>query len=143
MKSSDDIWNEVIHRICSIDFPSENQTLNEAFLAFQYYSELESGGHEALLNWWNEYISEVGITTYIKELTQILEKIGAQEYTVILQKYGEEMWKNFVALENGEIDENSFYQVIEKADGDYYNLEDKLQQLLESYFVSIHTDILE
>jgi len=143
MKSSDDIWNEVIHKICSIDFPSENQTLNEAFLVFQYYSELESGGHEALLNWWNEYISEVGITTYIKELTQILEKIGAQEYAVIFQKYGEEMWKNFVALENGEIDEDSFYQAIEKADGDYYSLEDKLQQLLESYFVSIHTDILE
>lgn len=143
MKSSDDIWNEVIHRICSIEFPTENQTLNEAFLVFQYYSELESGGHEALLNWWNEYISEVGITTYIKELSQILEKIGAQEYAVIFQKYGEEMWKNFVALENEEIDEDSFYQVIEKADGDYYNLEDKLQQLLESYFVSIHTDILE
>jgi hypothetical protein len=143
MKSSDDIWNEVIYKICSIDFPSENQTLNEAFLVFQYYSELESGGHEALLNWWNEYISEVGITTYIKELTQILEKIGAQDYTVILQKYGEEMWKNFVALENGEINEDSFYQVIEKADLDYYSLEDKLQQLLETYFVSIHTDILE
>ncbi|WP_099360927.1 DMP19 family protein [Fredinandcohnia onubensis] len=143
MKNSEDIWNEVIHKICSIDFPSEDQTLNEAFLVFQYYSELESGGHEALLNWWNEYISKVGITTYIKELTQILEKISAQDYAVILQKYGEEMWKNFVALENGEIDEVPFYQVIEKADGDYYSLEDKLQQLLESYFVSIHTDILE
>ncbi|MFD1780306.1 hypothetical protein ACFSFW_16700 [Fredinandcohnia salidurans] len=143
MKNSEDIWNEVIHKICSIDFPSEDQTLNEAFLVFQYYSELESGGHEALLNWWNEYISKVGITTYIKELTQILEKIGAQEYAMILQKYGEEMWGKFVAMENGEIDEDSFYQVIEKADGDYYSLEDKLQQLLESYFVSIHTDILE
>nr|WP_309098301.1 hypothetical protein [Fredinandcohnia onubensis] len=143
MKSSDDIWNEVIHRICSIDFPSENQTLNEAFLVFQYYSELESGGHEALLNWWNEYISEVGITTYIKELSQVLEKIGAQDYAIILQRYGKEMWKNFVTLENGEIDEDLFYQLIEKADGDYYNLEDKLQQLLESYFVSIHTDIVE
>lgn len=143
MKSSDDIWNEVIHRICSIDFPTENQTLNEAFLVFQYYSELESGGHEALLNWWNEYITEVGITTYIIELTQILEKIGAQDYAVILQKYGEEMWKTFVALENGIMDEEQFYQVTEKADGAYYNLEDKLQQLLESYFLSIHTDIFE
>ncbi|MGN7300477.1 DMP19 family protein [Ferdinandcohnia sp. SAFN-114] len=143
MKSSDDIWNEVIHKVCSIDFPTENQVLNEAFLVFQYYSELESGGHEALLNWWSEYISEVGITTYIKELTKVLKKIGAQEYAVILQKYGEEMWKNFVALENGEIAEYSFYQVIEKADREYYKLEDKLQHLLESYFVSIHTDIIE
>jgi len=143
MKSSDDIWNEVIHKVCSIDFPTENQVLNEAFLVFQYYSELESGGHEALLNWWSEYISEVGITTYIKELTKVLKKIGAQEYAVILQKYGEEMWKNFVALENGEIDEYSFYQVVEKADREYYKLEDKLQHLLESYFVSIHTDIIE
>ena len=76
MKSSDDIWNEVIHKVCSIDFPTENQVLNEAFLVFQYYSELESGGHEALLNWWSEYISEVGITAYIKELTKVLEKIA-------------------------------------------------------------------
>ncbi|MEK5444828.1 DMP19 family protein [Fredinandcohnia sp. FSL W7-1320] len=143
MKSSDDIWNEVIHKVCSIDFPTENQVLNEAFLVFQYYSELESGGHEALLNWWSEYISEVGITAYIKELTKVLEKIAAQEYAVILQKYGEEMWKNFVALENGEIDEYSFYQVVEKADREYYKLEDKFQHLLESYFVSIHTDIIE
>ena len=143
MKSSHDIWNEVIQKVCSIDFPTENQALNEAFLVFQYYSELESGGHEALLNWWSEYISEVGITAYIKELTKVLEKIAAQEYAVILQKYGEEMWKNFVALENGEIDEYSFYQVVEKADREYYKLEDKLQHLLESYFVSIHTDIIE
>lgn len=143
MKSREDIWNEVIHKVCSIDFPSENKTLNESFLVFQYYSELESGGHEALLNWWNEYISQVGITTYIKELTQILEKIDAHDYAVIVKKYGEEMWKTFVALENGEIDEDPFYQVIEKADADYYNLEDKLEQLLESYFVSIHTDIIE
>ena len=143
MKSSHDIWNEVIQKVCSIDFPTENQVLNEAFLVFQYYSELESGGHEALLNWWSEYISEVGITAYIKELTKVLEKIAAQEYAVILQKYGEEIWKNFVVLENGEIDEYSFYQVVEKADREYYKLEDKLQHLLESYFVSIHTDIIE
>ncbi|WP_234987251.1 DMP19 family protein [Bacillus sinesaloumensis] len=141
MKSTDEIWNEVIHKLSEIDFPSENQTLNEGFLVFQYYSELESGGHEALLNWWNEYISEVGIATYINELTTIFNKIGAQDYAFILQKYGEEMWNTFMALENGEIDEGPFYQVIEKADEGYYSLNDKLQQLLESYFVSIHNEI--
>ncbi|MEH7224600.1 hypothetical protein V7112_12395 [Bacillus sp. JJ1566] len=143
MKSNDEIWNEVIHSISKIDFPSDNQTLNEAYLAFQYYSELESGGHEAWLNWWHEYIEEVGIATYIKELTHIFEKIGAQEYAIILQKYGAEMWQTFVALENGEINEDLFYQVIEKADQEYYNLEDKLQQLLESYFVNNHTDFIK
>ncbi|MEH7383312.1 hypothetical protein V7138_22810 [Bacillus sp. JJ1533] len=144
MKSTDEIWNEVIHHICQIDFPSNNQNLNKAYLVFQYYSELESGGHEAWLNWWHEYIDEVGIGTYIKELTDILEKINAQDYAVILQKYGEDMWRTFIALEKGGgMDEDSFYQVIEKADQDYYTLEDKLQQLLESYFVSNHTDYIE
>ncbi|MEH7235249.1 DMP19 family protein [Bacillus sp. JJ1562] len=142
MKNTDEIWNEVIHSICNINFPSENKILNDAYLVFQYYSELESGGHEALLNWWHEYIAEVEMTTYIKEITHILEKIGAQDYAVILQKYGEDMWQTFVALEKGEIDEARFYHVIEKADQEYYSLEDKLRQLLESYFVSNHTNFL-
>ena len=143
MKSTDEIWNEVINSISNIDFPTENKAKNEAYLVFQYYSELESGGHEALLNWWHEYILEVGITRYITELTHSFEKIGAQDYAIILKKHGEDMWRNFIALENGEIDEAPFYQVIEKADQEYYNLEDKLQLLLESYFISIHTDLVE
>ncbi|RFB17311.1 DUF4375 domain-containing protein [Bacillus sp. HNG] len=142
MKNNDEIWNEVIQVICKIDFPSDNQTLNEAYLVFQYYSELESGGHEALLNWWHSYIEKVSIVTYIKDLTHILEKIGAQDYAVILQKYGEEMWQTFITLENGESNEEPFYQVIEKADQEYYNLEDKFQQLLESYFVKNHKNFI-
>src|SRR5690606_16029190 len=143
MKSTDEIWNEVIDTICEIEFPCENQMLNEAFLVFQYHAELESGGHEARLNWWHEYIGEVGIKMYIKELTTIIEKIGAHEYVVLIQKYGEDMWNTYNALENGEIDEELFYEVIEKADKEYDNLENKLAQLIESYFVSIHKLIIE
>ncbi|WP_449538034.1 DMP19 family protein [Ferdinandcohnia sp. Marseille-Q9671] len=138
-----DIWNAVIHTICDFDFPSENKLLNDAFLVFQYHAELESGGHEALLNWWSEYIQEVGMATYVNQLSDIFEKIGAQDYSAILQQYGEEMWKAFVALENGEIDEEPYYEVIEKADQAYYKLENKLELVLESYFMKIHTEIIE
>lgn len=46
--NSNDIWNGVIHAISEIDYPTEDQTLNDAFTVFQYYSEMESGGHESL-----------------------------------------------------------------------------------------------
>jgi len=41
----------------------------------------------------------------LKELTDILEKIRAHDYAIIEKKYGEEMWRMFMALENEEIEE--------------------------------------
>ncbi|MFS0865451.1 hypothetical protein [Fredinandcohnia sp. 179-A 10B2 NHS] len=143
LQTNDDIWNAVIHAICECDFPTENELINDAYLVFQFYSELESGGFEALFNWWSEYIQEVGIHTYVQSVTSVLEKIGAYETAVIFKKYGEDMWSKFVTLETDEIDEEQFYEVIEKANSEYYALNDQLQQMLESYFVRIHTKIIE
>jgi len=143
LMNNDDIWNAVISVICEYDFPTEKKTDNETFIVFQYYSELESGGHEMLLTWFSDYIKEVGINHYLNELTSILEEIGANDYVVIEKKYGEQLWQMYLALENDEIKESEFYSIIERADNEYYKLDGKLGELLENYFVKIHTDLIE
>src|SRR5699024_10688846 len=139
----DGIWNAVITILAESDLSTENKSLKEAFIVFQYYSELESGGHESLFTWFEAYIEEVGIDIYLNELIGILEKIGAHDYAIIEKKYGQEMWKLYVALENDEVEEDEFYGVIEKADDEYHKLNQKLEELLETYFVTIHTDLIE
>lgn len=139
----DDVWNAVISVICECNYPSKDTILNEAFIVFQYYSELESGGHESLLTWFGSYIEEITIGNYLNELIAILEKIGAHDYAIIEKKYGHELWSLYVALENNELEEDQFYDVIEKADNEYHKINQKLDKLLESYFISIHTDLIE
>lgn len=141
--NNDDIWNAVITVLSESDLPTENKKLNEAFIVFQSYSELESGGHESLFTWFEPYIKEVGIDNYLNELIDILEKIGAHDYATIEKNYGQEMWELYVALENDKVEEDEFYSVIEKADDEYHQLNQKLQELLETYFVTIHTDLIE
>ena len=141
--SKTDIWNAVITVLSEYDLSTDEKNLNEAFIVFQYYSELESGGHESLFTWFEWYIEEVGIDNYLNELIGILEKIGAHDYAIIEKKYGQEMWRLYVALENDEIEEDEFYDVIEKANNDYHKLNQKLEELLERYFVTIHTDLIE
>ena len=143
LRNRDDIWNAVVHVVSHSDYPTEDVLLNEAFIIFQYYAELESGGHESLFNWYSSDIKETGISQYLKKLTTGLEKIGAQEYASIEKKYGEEMWNLYGALEDGDIEEDEFYHVIEKADHEYYNLDGKIEELLAEYFVDIHTDLIE
>lgn len=53
------------------------------------------------------------------------------------------MWRLYAALENDEIEEDEFYDVIEKANDEYHKLNQKLEELLETYFVTIHTDLIE
>jgi len=49
--SKTDIWNAVITFLSEYDLSSEDNNLNDAFIVYQYYSELESGGHESLFTW--------------------------------------------------------------------------------------------
>ncbi|MGX2959637.1 DMP19 family protein [Peribacillus sp. JNUCC 23] len=141
--SKTDIWNAVTTVLSEYDLSTEDKNLNEAFIVFQYYSELESGGHESLFTWFEWYIEEVGIDNYLNELIGILEEICAHDYAIIEKKYGQEMWRLYVALENDEIEEDEFYDVIEKANDEYHKLNQKLEELLETYFVTIHTDLIE
>lgn len=138
-----DVWNAVISVVCECEYPSEDTILNEAFIVFQYYSELESGGHESLLTWFGSYIEGISIDNYLNELIAILEKIEAHDYAIIEKKYGHELWSLYVALENNEHEEDQFYNIIEKADNEYHKLDRKLDKLLETYFISIHTDLIE
>jgi elongation factor P--beta-lysine ligase len=141
--SKTDIWNAVIAVLSEYDLLIENKSLNEAFIVYQYYSELESGGHESLFTWFEWYIKKVGINNYLNELIGILEKIGAHNYAMIERKYCKKMWSLYVALENNEIEEDEFYNVIEKANDEYCKLNEELATLLETYFVTIHTDLIE
>lgn len=95
-----------------------------------------------MFNWASDKIEALEIASYMEELTGVLERIGAQSYAAIVKKYGEEMWRLYNVLENEEIDENEFYQVIEKANTEYHKLGDQLGKLLEIYFVNIHTELI-
>ena len=139
---SENIWNAVIDMLNECDFPTDSGLLNGAQTVFQYYSELESGGHESLFSSLSTYIEENGIETYLKEITEMLEQIGAHDYAVIGSDYCAEIWQLYVALENDEIEESEFYTIIEKADDAYNQLDDKLEQLLTTYFVKIHGELV-
>ncbi|WP_080848365.1 DMP19 family protein [Cytobacillus gottheilii] len=139
----DDIWNAVISALTEYDYSADNKTAKEAFTVFQYYSEMESGGHEILFNWTSDYIKEVGIQAYVQELIESLEKINAHDYAAVIQKYGEQMWKLHISLENGEVEETVYYEVIEKADAEYYSLDDQLAGLLEAYFEEIYEELID
>lgn len=141
--TTDDIWNALVQTISEYDYPTGDEIADEAFLVLQYYSELENGGHEMLWTWASEYIEEVGIASYLDALVSSLEAIGAYDYAAIEQKYGLEMWQKFKALEKGEIDEEIFYAAIKQADEEYYQLDGRLVEVLEVYFVDIHEELID
>lgn len=140
---NNDIWNAVIDVLSEYELSNEERNFNDAYIVYHYYSEMESGGHESLFNWFQWYIEKVGIDKYLNELIGILEKIGAHDYANIEKKYGHEMWRLFLDLEEAKVDEDEFYHVIEKANGEYNILNGKLEKDLEAYFVKIHTDLIE
>lgn len=148
--TKDDIWNAVLTAYGEYSFPTKNEKSNEVFIVFNYFCELESGGHESLFNWFSEHIEEMGITTYLNRLTNILEKIGAYDYVKIEKTYGEELWKSFIALENssfGKLDyfnlEANFYNLIENADEEYRLLGEELGELLRNYSADIYLEMIE
>jgi hypothetical protein len=140
---ADDTWNAVVDLMGEYKFPTENQVANKVYIVFDYYSELESGGHEKLFDWSSWYIDEIGVNNYFRELTSILEDINAHDYSLIEQEYGEKLWNLYKALENDEIAEEDFCNVLEQADNEYLKLGSKLGDLLEVYFMKIFTEIFE
>lgn len=138
-----DIRNAVVTVLMESEFPSDNTLLNEANFIFQYNCELESGGHESLIRWESQKILQIGITTYLAKLIELLEKIDAFEYAAILKKYGEQMWTLYIALENHEIGEEPYYEVIKQADNEYFSLNDKIYDFIADYFVNIHTQLID
>ena len=141
--SKTDISNAVMNFLSSYDLSSEDTTLNKAFIVYLYYSELESGGHETLFRWFGHHIKAMGIDDYLNKLIGTLEEIDAHNYALIEKKYCKELWNLYIALENEEIPEGKFYNILEKATDEYYKLNDDLRDLLEAYFVTIYTDLIE
>lgn len=141
--TKEDISNAVTNMLISVDLSSKNEILNKAYIVYQYYCELESGGHEGLFRWFGHEIREMGIDNYLNKLIGVLEEIGAHNYAMIEKKYCKKMWSLYVALENDEIDEEEFYNIVKIATDEYYKLNDKLRDLLETYFVTIYTDLIE
>ena len=151
LQTNDDIWNAVLAAYVEYVsvFPTEDEKINDFIILFNYYCELESGGHESLLNWFSEHIEAMGIQTYLHRLTNILEKIGASNYAVIEKNYLEELWRAFLSLETSSEDpifkslEVEFYDLIEKADAAYFNLDQELSELLSDYATKYHEVIME
>ena len=143
LMSKEDIWNAVFSILSEYDFPTDNSAVNDLLIISQYYSELESGGHESLLNWTSEYIEEVGISSYLNDLIRCLETIGAHDYSKIEKEYGEEIWRLFKASEEDEHVTDEFYQVIEAVDLAYHKLNGKLENLVETYFMNTYTELIE
>ena len=125
------------------EYPSNNKLLDEASLLYQYNSELESGGHESFLRWQSQHINSLGIEKYLNQLIEILKKIDAFEYADILVEFGEKMWTLYIALENGEIEEDKFYEIIHEADRRQYGLNDKIYFLIANFFVEIHGQLIK
>ena len=150
LQTNNDIWNAVLSAYGEYVFPTDDEKNNDFFILFNYFCELESGGHESLINWFSEPIEEMGIQTYLNRLTKMLEKVGAHEYAEIEKNYIKELWRLFLAVENSgneephyESLEAEFYILIEKADSDYRNLGEKLSERLSSYAADIYTELIE
>lgn len=150
MQTNDEIWNAVLSAYSEYVFPTDDVKMNDFFILFNYFCELESGGHESLFNWFSEHIEEMGIQTYLNRLTKMLEKVEAHEYAEIEKNYMEELWRLFLSVENSGTEEPhyesleaEFYMTIEKADSEYRSLGDKLSERLSSYATVIYTEIIE
>ena len=111
---------------------------------------MESGGLECLFNWFSNDIEEMGVQIYLNRLMKILQKMDAHEYAELEKNNLKELWTLFLAVENSGHDEldfesvvAEFYNLLEKADGEYRKLGDKLSDRLSSYATDIYTEIIE
>lgn len=151
LQTNDDIWNAVLSAAYEkYSFPTDNEKKNDIFILFSYFCEMESGGHEALLNWFSETMQELGIQKYLSRLTKMLEQIGAKDYAEIEKGYLEEMLKRYLSIEKSGFEDPNFekleaeyLRVIERADEEYRNLEEQINERLYNYAVIIHEDVLE
>ncbi len=78
-----DITNAVTDVLVTHNLSSKDNALNKAAIVYQYYCELESGGHESLFRWFGQAIQEMGLDHYVNKLIGVLEEIGAHDYAMI------------------------------------------------------------
>lgn len=136
--TADDIWNAMVDLISGMDYPTGDAAKDEAFLLFQFHSAMEGGGHESFLNLFEEDIEKVGPSTFFHGLIQSLIRIGGAAYAEIEKKYGLPLWQGYKALEEGGLEEEAFYVLIEKADKKYTALDPQMDRLLKTYFEELY-----
>ena len=143
LMNEDDAWGAVLTAGTSI---KGYKDADDFFLTLNYLNELESGGHGGLITWSSDIIEELGIHTYIKRLTAMLEKLGAPEYAAIERQYLEELWRLNRAMENGEAVMDTYDELIEKSDEKYWQLGERLLDLMRDHSLIIfkeHIDVVE
>lgn len=150
LQTTNEIWNAVLSVYGVYDFPTNDEKMNDFFILFNYYNEVESGGHECLFNWFSKDIERMGIHAYLNRLTKMLRQVGAPEYAELEKKYLEQLWRLFLEVESSGSDElifdslvAKFYMLLERVDGEYRNLDDKLSERLSNYAHEIYTDFIE
>lgn len=57
MQTNDDIWKAVLLAYGEYIFMTDDEKRNDFLILFNYFCELESGGHD----WFSEHIEEMGI----------------------------------------------------------------------------------
>lgn len=138
-KSKEDIWNAIVEKISDIDYPTHHPLINHAYILFQYYSQMESGGHEDVLNW---LINQKKVDQPLEALRNTFLEASATSYAAIIEKYGPKMVEHFQMLEQNQPHEEDFYQEVKRADVAYWNLND-FHQIVEKYFYKHCEDLLQ
>ena len=141
--TEDAIWNAVLDFASTVEFPTGDSFIDELVILVCAFNELESGGHEALLNWNIDIITKIGIERYVQALTNQLQEVGAHSLASTEQQYALKYWKLYNMLERGEIEEEAFYEVIEHVDTVYYSYSEQLHDLMQQYFNQIYTKLFK
>lgn len=137
------IWQELTEVIIHHQYPSEHALLDQMSIVYLYYSEMESGGHEAVFNWQYEQIVAYGFNMYYDVLTSTLKQIGAADYAAIVEKYLPSLWDTYNALEQNDQLADAFYVQVEIADKAYNQLHDAIRPILEKTAIKVYLDVFE
>lgn len=142
MQSNDRTWDKVVELFSERAEGSGNKDMNEAFLIYHYYSDVEQGGHENFFTHFSEYIDLIGIEPFTKELTSALQKAGAKEYSDVFSRFGPEAYFMFLGLEDVYANDAEAGNALEKADDAYNRLNGGLKGKLEDYFKENYSNIV-
>lgn len=138
LQTRTDISNAMIDILSTMNLPAMDTITTKAVIVYQYYSELESGGHENLFQWYNEDIKAITPKRYLALLVETLEEIGAPEYAALELQYGPRLWELYEKMQTDDQYEDEFYELSEQATQRYYQIENSIRDRLDDYFVEIY-----
>lgn len=124
-------------------YPSGNATLDTSWRVFNYFNEMASGGHEGYLAWTISHLNPEEVQPFYDALIKTLKEIGAEPLADAALTYGVELWNLSRAFERGEITEDAYVEVLQAANGVYYQYEDTFRQQMESYAEKLFPQIFE